>query len=251
VVNRRARPSGRIDRADLGADAVHVAAGLLGARVVQETRQGLVAVRLTEVEAYAGPRDPGSHAYRGPTPRSRIMFGPAGFLYVYFSYGMHWCANVVCGPDGEASAVLLRAGEVVDGVELARSRRPAARTDAELARGPARLAAALGLGREHDGTDLCAPGSPVWLEPGLPGRPGLLPPVSVGPRVGVAGAGGDGAAYPWRFWLVGEATVSAYRPGISRRPRPVDDGKVIDGRLSPGTTTGAGRRPERERNARP
>ena len=232
--------SRRVPRADLEPDAVHVAAGLLGARVVHESAAGRVAVRLTEVEAYAGLRDPGSHAFRGPTPRTRIMFGPAGHLYVYFTYGMHWCANVVCGPEGEASAVLLRAGEVVAGADLARERRPAARTDAELARGPARLAAALGLAREHDGTDLCAPGAPAWLEPADAGR---LDVVHVGPRVGVAGAGGDGVTYPWRFWLAGDATVSTYRAGISRRP-----GSGAGGRLSAGpaggSRPGVGRRPE-------
>jgi DNA-3-methyladenine glycosylase len=218
-------PGARLPRAALGEDAVHVAAGLLGAVLVHEDADGLVAVRLTEVEAYAGPRDPGSHACRGPTPRSRIMFGPAGFLYVYFSYGMHWCANVVCGPDGEASAVLLRAGEVVRGAELARRRRPAARLDPELARGPARLAAALGLGREQDGADLCAPDARVWLEPSAPGP---LPAVHVGPRVGVRGPGGDAAVFPWRFWLAGDPTVSVYRPATVRRRAA-----AAGGRLSP------------------
>ncbi|HEY6795917.1 MAG TPA: DNA-3-methyladenine glycosylase [Kineosporiaceae bacterium] len=215
----------RLARAALEQDAVRVAAGLLGARLVHRDAAGPVAVRLTEVEAYAGPRDPGSHAYRGPTPRSRIMFGPAGHLYVYFTYGMHWCANVVCGPDGEASAVLLRAGAVERGADLARQRRPAARTDVELARGPARLAAALGLDRRHDGTDLCSPDAPIWLEPA---DPGPLPDVHVGPRVGVRGAGGDVTAFPWRFWVAGDPTVSAYRPALPRRRAA-----AADGRLSP------------------
>jgi DNA-3-methyladenine glycosylase len=140
---------------------------------------------------------------------------------------MHWCANVVCGPDGEASAVLLRAGEVVAGAELARSRRPAARTDVELARGPARLASALGLDRTQDGADLCTPEAAVWLEPAPPGRLGT---VHVGPRVGVAGAGGDVTAFPWRFWLAGEPTVSAYRPAVPRRRRTPSSGKLSPGR---------------------
>jgi DNA-3-methyladenine glycosylase len=223
-------------------EAVRVAAGLLGARVVHEDVDGRVAVRLTEVEAYAGIRDPGSHAYRGPTPRSRIMFGPPGYLYVYFAYGMHWCANVVCGPAGEASAVLLRAGEVVDGVELARSRRPAVRRDAELARGPARLAAALGLAREHNGTDLCAPRARIWLEPG---EAGPVETVHVGPRVGVTGPGGDVVVFPWRFWLAGEATVSVYRPGISRRRRVAADGRLSGNRIAGGDAARS------ERNAAP
>ena len=131
-----------------------MAPALLGARFVSAIGGTRVAVRLTEVEAYMGEADPGSHAYRGPTPRTRIMFGPAGFLYVYFSYGMHWCANVVCGPPGAASAVLLRAGEVVEGVDAARARRPAARREADLARGPARLTSALGVDGGCDGADL-------------------------------------------------------------------------------------------------
>src|SRR3954466_5737888 len=126
-----------IDRADhlpraaLEGWSTDVAPQLLGARVVSELGGEHVVVRLTEVEAYMGEDDPGSHAFRGPTPRTRIMFGEAGFLYVYFTYGMHWCANVVCGPVGSASAVLLRAGEVVEGREAARSRRPSARADAD------------------------------------------------------------------------------------------------------------------------
>ena len=147
-----------------------------------------VRVRLTEVEAYAGEgEDPGSHAHRGRTPRSDIMFGPAGRLYVYFSYGMHWCANVVTGPDGAASAVLLRAGEVVDGVDTARARRPGVR-DHDLCRGPARLAKTLALDGESLGLDLLDPASPVRLLPGSP-DPVL---VRTGPRVGVSGEGPAG-----------------------------------------------------------
>jgi DNA-3-methyladenine glycosylase len=145
------------------------------------------------------------------------MFGPAGRLYVYFSYGMHWCVNVVCGTEGSASAVLLRAGEVVDGLELARSRRPAARVDRDLARGPARLAQALGIDGALDGSVLGAPTSsqPVRL---LPGE-GTGGPLRSGPRVGVSGAGGDGALFPWRFWLDGERSVSVYRAAAPRRHR--------------------------------
>jgi DNA-3-methyladenine glycosylase len=175
---------------------------------------------LTEVEAYAGVgEDPGSHAFRGPGRRNATMFADPGLLYVYFTYGMHWCANVVCHPAGEAGAVLLRAGEVVAGLSLARVRRPSARSDHELARGPARLARALGLDREQGGTDLLAAGAAVSLEG--PVGPADRPGVSAGPRVGVGGAGGDAAAFPWRFWLPGEPTVSVYRPHPGpRRPRP-------------------------------
>ncbi|HUR15516.1 MAG TPA: DNA-3-methyladenine glycosylase [Mycobacteriales bacterium] len=166
-----------------------------------------VTVRLTEVEAYGGQgADPGSHAHRGPTPRSAIMFGPAGRLYVYFTYGMHWCANVVTGEEGEASAVLLRAGEVVHGVERARERRAGA-PDRELCRGPARLARALDLDARVLGLDLLDPASPVRLLPGADGGK-----VLAGPRVGVAA----GADTPWRFWLEADPTVSAYRPAVRR-----------------------------------
>jgi DNA-3-methyladenine glycosylase len=191
--------------------ALVVAPRLLGAALTHESADGTVTVRITEVEAYDGANDPGSHAYRGRTPRNDVMFGPPGVLYVYFSYGMHWCANVVCGPAGRASAVLLRAGEVVDGVELARLRRPAARVDRDLARGPARLTEALGLDGSHDGAPLN--GHALHLRPrqrSLPRRT-----ISSGPRVGVSGAGGDAESFPWRFWLTGDPTVSAYRPGGS------------------------------------
>lgn len=166
-----------------------------------------VTLRLTEVEAYSGAgQDPASHAHRGRTPRTEIMFGPAGRLYTYFSYGMHWCANVVTGIDGEASAVLLRAGAVLDGIELARARRPGA-SDRDLCRGPARLARALALDGDSLGLDLLSKRSPVRLLPGS--HDGQ---VLAGPRVGVS----QGAATPWRFWLAGEPTVSPYRAAVPR-----------------------------------
>lgn len=195
--------------------SLQVAPRLLGSLLTHDGPAGRVTVRVTEVEAYDGQDDPGSHAYRGRTPRNAVMFGPAGVLYVYFSYGMHWCANVVCGPAGRASAVLLRAGEVVDGVELARLRRPATRTERDLARGPARLTGALGIDGSHDGATLSGPA--LRLEPrrrALPGRT-----ISTGPRVGVSGPGGDGRLFPWRFWLTGDPTVSVYRPAVARPPR--------------------------------
>ena len=187
-----------------------VAPSLLGAVL---TASG-IAVRITEVEAYAGVgQDPGSHAYRGRTPRTQVMFGRPGLAYLYFTYGMHWCANVVTGPEGEASAVLLRAGEVVGGLGLARAGRPGA-TDRDLCRGPARLCRTLGLDGSALGMDLLSPTSPVRLQrPSLPYDAGS---VLTGPRVGVAGAG---AATPWRFWLPGEPTVSTYRAAARRRPR--------------------------------
>jgi DNA-3-methyladenine glycosylase len=169
-------------------------------------RHGEVAVRIVEVEAYAGPRDPASHAFRGPTPRNDVMFGPPGHLYLYFSYGMHWAANVVCGPTGTAGGCLLRAGQVVDGVELARERRHGA-PERDLARGPGRLTQALGLGPEQRGADLFADG-PVRLEPR---DEALAIEIATGPRVGVSQA----ADVPWRFWVAGDRYVSAYK----RSPR--------------------------------
>jgi DNA-3-methyladenine glycosylase len=192
---------------------LQVAPDLLGRVVVHDSPEGTVALRLTEVEAYAGRRDPGSHAFRGRTPRNGVMFGAGGFVYVYFSYGMHWCMNLVCGSAGDASAVLLRAGEVVAGAELAQARRPTARTPRDLARGPARLTSALGIDKSYDGADVTVPGSALRVVAGAGPRLARRP-VRRGPRVGVAGAG---AARPWRFWIDGEPTVSVYRPAVSRR----------------------------------
>jgi DNA-3-methyladenine glycosylase len=131
------------------------------------------------------------------------MFGPPGHLYAYFSYGMHVCANVVCGPEGEASALLLRGGEIVTGLPEARMRRPTSRKDADLARGPARLTKALGITLLESGADLAAAPFELTLSAGAA-------PFLTGPRTGVSGAGG-GPEFPWRFWLPGEASVSVYR----------------------------------------
>jgi DNA-3-methyladenine glycosylase len=187
----------------LDGTSLEVAPRLLGSVL----RRGEVAVRLTEVEAYAGPDDPGSHAYRGQTRRNAVMFGPRGHLYCYFTYGMHVCANVVVGEVGDPGAVLVRAGEVVDGLELAETRRPGA-SPRDLARGPARLCRALGIGLEHDGVDLAR--GEVRLEPGDPATN-----VSTGPRVGLRGA----PDRPWRFWVTGDPTVSVYRPAAPLRRR--------------------------------
>ncbi|TDC45863.1 DNA-3-methyladenine glycosylase [Jiangella ureilytica] len=203
-----------IEREFLSRPGLEVAPGLLGCVLRHTTPDGTVAVRLTEVEAYQGADDPGSHAFRGRTPRNEVMFGPAGHLYVYFTYGMHFCANVVCDVEGTATAVLLRGGEVIEGSALAATRRLSARTPREYARGPARLVSALGLGRSDNGADLCAPGSPTVLLPGAPVDPER---VRTGPRVGVSGPGGDGVGFPWRFWLDGEPTVSPYRPHVPKR----------------------------------
>jgi DNA-3-methyladenine glycosylase len=172
------------------------------------TDDGLVAVRLTEVEAYHGEQDPGSHAFRGRTPRNAVMFGAPGFVYVYFTYGMHYCMNLVCEEPDIASAILLRAGEVIEGVELATRRRGGAGFR-DLARGPARLTVALGIGRADNGRDACGPASSLRIRAGRPPAPGS---VRQGPRVGVAA----GADTPWRFWIDGEPSVSAYRSHVRR-----------------------------------
>ncbi|HEX3931141.1 MAG TPA: DNA-3-methyladenine glycosylase [Nocardioides sp.] len=192
-------------RALLAGPVLEVAPRLLGSTL----RHGPVACRITEVEAYDGANDPGSHAARGRTPRNAVMFGEPGHLYVYFTYGMHFCCNVVCGPERTASAVLLRAGAIVAGREVARERRATARTDRDLARGPARLCQALSIGRDQNGHDLTR--EPLVLEPGPPVRE-----VLTGPRVGLR----EAPDRPWRFWLPGEPSVSAYRPATRRGVRP-------------------------------
>jgi len=196
----------------LAVDVLEAARVLLGCHLTADTPDGEVTVRLVEVEAYRGADDPAAHSYRGRTDRNAVMFGPPGRLYVYFVYGLHYCVNVTCLPDGGAGAVLLRAGEVVSGLGVARRRRPTARSDVELARGPARLASLLGLVREHNGIDVTDPASPVRLLPGVPVPDGA---VRTGPRVGVASA----QERPWRFWVDGSSAVSAYRRG-PRRSRP-------------------------------
>lgn len=195
--------SGSPSLADLlSGPVLEVAPTLLGAVI----RHGGTAIRLSEVEAYAGPDDPGSHAYRGPTPRNSVMFGPAGHLYCYFTYGMHVCANVTVGPVGQASAVLLRAGEVVEGVDDARIRRPGV-VDRDLARGPANLCRALGLQLTDNGADLSA--GPITLELGAARAQYLT-----GPRVGLRLA----PDRPWRFWIEGDPTVSSYRRSPKAAP---------------------------------
>lgn len=191
-----------------------VAPDLLGRTLVRHTPDGPIELRLTEVEAYDGAHDPGSHAYRGRTARNSVMFGPPGHVYVYFTYGMWHCMNLVCGEEGRASAVLLRAGEITAGAELARERRLSARNDKELAKGPARLATALAVDRSLDGVDACAAvDSPLQV---LRGTPVATDQVLSGPRTGVSGEGG---VHPWRFWIANDPTVSPYRAHTPRRRR--------------------------------
>ena len=201
-------------------EVLSVAPKLLGCVLAHETSEGLVAAEITEVEAYRGESDPASHAFRGKTARNAVMFGEPGHAYVYFTYGMHFCVNLVCQPPGEAGAVLIRAGRVVEGEALAAARRLAggrngsrATAGRDLARGPARLCQALGIGRAQNGADVCDPGGPLRvLGPvGFSGRAAAA--VSSGPRVGVR----LGAEADWRFWVDGDPTVSAYRPHMPKR----------------------------------
>ena len=194
---------------ELAVDPVDAAKLLLGSVMEADTPGGPVGVRLVEVEAYRGGDDPASHCYRGRTARNDVMFGPPGFLYVYFVYGMHYCANIVCLTDGVPGAVLMRAGEVVTGVDIARKLRPSARSDAEMAKGPARLTSTLSLTRDDNGANLLSPDSPVRL---LAGDPVPVESIHAGPRVGVATA----MDRPWRFWIDSSA-VSTYRRGGKRR----------------------------------
>jgi DNA-3-methyladenine glycosylase len=186
-------------------DALTVARDLIGCVFVHRTDRGDVGVRLVETEAYRGRIDPGSHGYRGPTPRTEVMFGPPGRLYVYFTYGMHWCANIVCGRDGECEAVLLRAGEPVVGIERIRANRAGISKDRLLAAGPARLAQALGIDKRHNGASLLRGGDFYCAEDdrtdGL--RRG---PVAQTSRVGLSAGRGDDI--PWRFVVPGHPHAS-------------------------------------------
>ncbi|WP_315096923.1 DNA-3-methyladenine glycosylase [uncultured Cellulomonas sp.] len=202
-------------------DVHAVARDLLGAHLTSRSPEGDVTLRITEVEAYGGADDPGSHAYRGRTARNAVMFAEPGRLYVYRHLGLHHCLNIVTQPTGSPSAVLLRAGEVVEGKELAWARRAASGvvdSERQLARGPARLAVALGIDLRANGADITEPGGAIVLH-----RHQVVarPTHKTGPRVGVSGAGGEGSRYPWRYWLTDERTVSAYRPAY-RAPASTD-----------------------------
>ena len=173
-------------------EALEVAPLLLGRTLVSESPSGTVTGRIVEVEAYCGRRDPASHAYRGPTRRNAVMFGPPGHLYVYFTYGMHYCANVVCEEEGSPGAILLRAVEPLSGLELMAQRRGTP-VPALLARGPARLAEAFGIDLALNGTDLVV--GPVWIG----GRQRLTGAVARSVRVGISRAADE----PWRFYETG------------------------------------------------
>jgi DNA-3-methyladenine glycosylase len=184
-------------------DARDLAPQLLNKLLVTTVDGVRIAARVVEVEAYCGSDDPGSHAYRGMTPRTEVMFGPPGHLYVYFTYGMHWCANVVATKDGDAAAVLLRAAAPVAGIEAMRQRRPKARRDRDLLAGPARLCQAFGITGADNGTDLVR--GPIRLvDDGVP------PPASPGVSTRIGLAPGRGEEHPWRFTVAGD-------PNLSRR----------------------------------
>jgi DNA-3-methyladenine glycosylase len=214
--------------------AVQVAPDLLGCVLVHQTEEGPVAVRLTEVEAYAGASDPASHAFRGRTARNAVMYGPPGHAYVYFTYGMHFCVNLVCQGEGDASAVLLRSGLIIDGAALASARRygavggpgsdgragvsrRAARStvprEIDLARGPARMCEALAIDRAQNGADVCVAASPLRVYAAQKAVPEA--DISAGPRVGVSRA----ADVAWRFWITGDPAVSVYRAYAPRRAK--------------------------------
>ncbi|HVS64599.1 MAG TPA: DNA-3-methyladenine glycosylase [Thermoanaerobaculia bacterium] len=184
-----------LPRSFFARSVLEVAPDLLGKLLVHDGCAG----RIVEVEAYRED-DEASHSHRGVTARNRVMFGPPGHLYVYFSYGMHWCANAVCEEEGRGAAVLLRALEPVAGLEQMWARRPRARRERELCSGPARLAGALGIGREHYGADLVNGRGPRIVDDGTPPprRPGQ------GPRIGISKA----IERPWRWWVEGNPHVS-------------------------------------------
>ena len=187
----------RLGEGFFGRDVLVVAPELLNKVLVAGGCRG----RIVEVEAYGGADDPASHGYRGMTPRTEVMFGPPGKLYVYFTYGMHWCANVVCGADGECAAVLLRALTPLDGVEVMRERRPKARRDRDLCSGPAKLTAALGIDGDHNGADLVSASHGIEIRDD--GTPPPVAPTQTG-RVGVTRA----ADRPWRWHVPASPDVS-------------------------------------------
>ena len=198
----------RLSKAFYERDALSVARDLIGCVFVHRLPEATLAVRLVETEAYRGEQDPGSHGFRGMTPRTRTMFGPPGRLYVYFTYGMHWCVNVVCGPAGTCEAVLLRAGEPLEGIEVMRENRHGITNDRLLASGPARLAQALGIAKPHDGASLLRGGEFHCATDDLTDhlREGE---VAQTPRIGLAVGRGD--QIPWRFVVPGHPHASRRR----------------------------------------
>jgi DNA-3-methyladenine glycosylase len=235
----------RLPREFFDRPSTEVAPDLLGCVLWHDSPAGLVAVRLAEVEAYQGLADPASHAFRGQTARNAVMFGPPGYAYVYFTYGMYFCVNLVCQPAGQPEAVLIRAGQVVDGAELAGMRRRGRAADlasdlavagadgsrkireVDLARGPGRLCQALGIDRSLDGADVCGPDSPL----GIGARLAAIGTgqIRTGPRVGISQA----TERPWRYFLADDGYVSIFRASKPRRsrPKPVSGAMAKDGTM--------------------
>lgn len=204
---------GAPDRGLLTRSAPEVAQLLLGMLLVRVDAQGRRVLRIVETEAYAGPEDRASHARAGRTTRTSVMFGPPGRAYVYLVYGMHHCLNVVCAPEGQAAAVLIRAAEPVEGVELMRpARGQVGGSDARLAAGPGRLCRVLGIGRSLDGLDLLTDARlRLAVSPGARLRADEV--IAAGPRVGIAYAGAGWAERAWRFGIAGHPSLSRPLPG--------------------------------------
>ncbi len=202
-----------VARSFFARDVLEVAPEILGCVLQRTDAEGTVSIRITEVEAYAGERDPGSHCYRGKTNRNSTMFGPPGHIYCYFTYGMHHALNLVAGQTGQPYGCLIRAGDVIEGGQLARLRREVKpRTtplpDRSLARGPGCVAQSFAANLTNNGDDLFD-GEWRFLVPDNH----VVNPHATGPRVGLSGPGGDGAAFPWRYWIAGASSVSSYKPG--------------------------------------
>ena len=208
MVSSRRLGKQRLTKDFFARDALEVAEGLIGCVIESRRPEGLASVRIVETEAYRGHLDPGSHGYRGITPRTEVMFGPPGRLYVYFTYGMHWCANTVCGRDGECQGVLLRAGEPVAGVELMRERRGGLANDRLLASGPGRLAQALGISKEHNGTSVVRGGEVHIYRDALTEATRKLEVLQT-KRIGLGV--GKGEDLPWRWVVAGHPHASRKR----------------------------------------
>ncbi len=194
-------------------DVLEVAPQLLGCILQRTTSMGTVSIRITEVEAYAGERDPGAHTYRGETARTKTMFGPPGHIYCYFTYGMHHAINLVTACPGQPYGCLIRGGDVIGGADLARARREVKSRKTPLpghglARGPGCVAQCLAADLTNDGDDLFG-GQWQFL---VPDDDAVLR-YRTGPRVGLSRVAGDGAAFPWRYCVIDAPSVSAYKPG--------------------------------------
>jgi DNA-3-methyladenine glycosylase len=214
-------PSNVVERSFYEGGSVEVAPLVLNKLLARLDSRGrvLIAGRVVEVEAYRGSEDPASHAFKGPTRRNAVMFGPPGHLYVYFTYGMHWCANLVCSPEGTAQAVLLRALSPVSGSDVMRAARGEKVSDRNLLSGPARLCQAFSIKGGYDGADLVTGDMGlVLLDDGVavPEHP------AKSPRVGITQA----ADVEWRFFVPGDPNVSKGRPTPSRAPTSGTSGET-------------------------